>query len=153
MLLMFPDKETIFAGLESWDWYDFSEMTPIAVTAFGDVFFESSAGIYFLDKVSGDFTVVCKTKSELEAILNTPDGRDHYLMAELVLLAIGRGLVLDEGECYEFKVAPFLNGPIEYDNLQKMDFKISLHITGQLIKQVTNLPPGAKISEIKISDA
>ena len=96
---------------------------------------------------------MCKTKEELEKILNTPDGQDHYLMSELVLLARQRGLLLNEGECYEFKIAPFLSGPIEFANLQKMDFKVSLHITGQLIKQVKDLPPGTKIDKVKLSDS
>ena len=103
MFLIKPSKEEILEGLESWDWHDFTGKEPIAVTAFGDVFFESKEGIYFLDKVSGEFTVVCKTKEELEKILNTPDGQDHYLMSELVLLARERGLLLNEGECYEFQ--------------------------------------------------
>ena len=153
MFLIKPSKEEILEGLESWDWHDFTGKEPIAVTAFGDVFFESKEGIYFLDKVSGEFTVVCKTKEELEKILNTPDGQDHYLMSEIVLLARERGLLLNEGECYEFKIAPFLSGPIEFDNLQKMDFKISLHITGQLIKQVKDLPPGTKINKVILNDS
>ena len=153
MFLINPRKEDIHDGLESWDWYDFTGKVPIAVTAFGDIFFDSNEGIYFLDKVSGDFTVVCETKEELEKILNTSDGQDHYLMSELVLLARDRGLLLNEGECYEFKIAPFLSGQIELDNLQVMDFKVSLHITGQLIKQVKDLPPGTKITEVNISDS
>jgi hypothetical protein len=153
MFLIKPAIQDIHDGLESWDWYDFSGKTPIAVTAFGDVFFESPEGIYFLDKVSGDFSVVCDTRNELEKILNSQEGHDHYLMSELVLLARERGLVLNEGECYEFKISPFLNGPVSFDNLQKMSFKVSLHITGQLLKQVKDLPPGTKITEVRFEDS
>jgi hypothetical protein len=74
-------------------------------------------------------------------------------MSELVLLARERGLVLNEGECYEFKISPFLNGPVSFDNLQKMSFKVSLHITGQLLKQVKDLPPGTKITEVRFEDS
>lgn len=153
MFLIHPNIKDIEEGLESWSWLDFAGKEPIAVTAFGDVFFEARDGIYFLDRVSGELSLVCDTKNNLEKVLNTPDGRNHYLMSELVLLARERGLVLDEGECYEFKITPILGGALDLDNLHKMDFKISLHITGQLIGQVKNLPIGTRISEVKFEDS
>jgi hypothetical protein len=150
VFLIHPSTDEINDGLEAWDWLDFSGKEPFAVTAFGDVFFDSDDGVYFLDKVSGELEVVCDTKKELEGILNTTDGQDHFLMSELVLLARERGLILEDGECYEFKIAPMLNGEMVFDNLQKMDFKVSLHITGQLIGQVKDLPEGTKLGDIKL---
>ncbi len=153
MFIIHPEINDFNGGLESWDWIDFTGKKPFLATAFGDVFFESDGGVYFLDKVSGELELICNTKEELENILNTPDGQDHYLMSELVLLAREQGLILNEGECYEFKIAPILGGAIEYSNLQKMNFKISLHINGQLIKQVKDLPLGTKINEVKLENS
>lgn len=87
-------------------------------------------GIYFLDTVSGELELVCDSKNELEKIFNSQEGQDHYLMSELVLLAREQGLVFSDGECYDFIVSPVLSGAIEFDNLQKMDFKVSLHVGG-----------------------
>ena len=153
MFIIHPQIEDINDGLESWDWLDFTGKNPFVATAFGDVFFEAKEGIYFLDTVSGKLEFVCDSKQALEKILNTPEGQDHYLMSELVLLAREQGLVLSEGECYEFIIAPILSGAIEFDNLQKMDFKVSLHINGQLLKQVKDLPPGTKINEVKLDNS
>jgi len=153
MFLIHPSKEDIYDGLESWDWYDFTDKEPFAVTAFGDVFFEGNDGIYFLDKVAGEFSKICGTKSDLENLLNTQDGKDQYLMCELVMLARERGMILEDGECYEFKIAPFLSGSLDIDNLEKMSFKLSLNITGQLFKQVKDLPAGTQISEIVLKDS
>ena len=152
MFLIKPQQQEIIDGLEPWDWIDFEGKNPIAVTAFGDIFFDSSQGIFFLDTVSGQLDYVCQTKSDLEQLLNTRDGQDHYLMSELVLLARDNGLMLQDGQCYEFIIHPMLNGEIEISNLQVMDFKISLHITGQLVKQIKDLPVGTKISEIKLEN-
>lgn len=153
MFLLHPTLDDFTHGLESWDWLDFSGKVPFLTTAFGDVFFDSKEGVYFLDKVSGKLELICESKQALQDILNTADGQDHYLMTSLVLLARDRGLILNDDECYDFKVAPSLNGEIKFENLQKMDFKVSLNITGQLLKQIKDLPPGTKISEVKLADS
>ncbi|PHS63023.1 MAG: hypothetical protein COB09_12375 [Thalassobium sp.] len=153
MLLIEQSRNDILDALESWDWIDFSNKTPFATTAFGDVFFESREGIFFLDSIGGSLDKVARTKKELQDILNTEDGQDHFLMAGLVMAARDEGLILDEGECYDFKVSPSLSGPMELSNLQKMSFKVSLHIAGQLMKQLKDLPIGTKISSIKLEGA
>jgi hypothetical protein len=153
VLLIYPKEEDYRDGLESWDWIDFDGKNPIVATAFGDFFFESCKGIFFLDKVSGSLERVCDNSEQLKSILNTKDGQDHYLMSELVLLARENGLILKENECYEFKVSPFLGGELNYENMDIMSFKVSLHITGQLIKQVKDLPPGTKIDSVVLKDS
>ena len=145
-----PDLNEVKDGLESWNWIDFSGLVPFAVTAFGDVFFEGKGGVHFLDKVAGELEEICKSKGELEEILKTEEGRDHFLMAGLVELANEIGLTLENDECYEFNIPPMLNGAMDLDNLGKMSFKVSLHVTGQLIGQVRELPEGTPITEVKL---
>ena len=153
MFLLYPALEDVNYGLESWDWLDFSDKEPFVATVFGDIFFDSKEGVYFLDKVSGSLEVICESKQALQDIFNTVDGQNHYLMTALVMLARDRGMILDDNECYDFKISPALSGAVEFDNLQKMNFKTSLHITGQLIKQIKDLPPGTKINEVKLADS
>ena len=153
MLLIEQSRNGIDDALESWDWMDFSDKTPFITTAFGDILFESKEGIFFLDSIGGSLDKVTVTKKELQNILNTEDGQDHFLMAGLVVAARNEGLFLDEGECYDFKVSPALSGPMDIGNLQKMSFKVSLHIAGQLMKQLKDLPPGTKINSIKFEGA
>ncbi len=74
-------------------------------------------------------------------------------MSGLVILARDSGLTLENWECYNFKVSPALNGTIDLSNLQKMSFKVSLHMSGQLIKQIKDLPIGTKVSGVKIEGA
>ena len=153
MLIVQQKPEDIEDALEAWDWLDFSNKTPFATTCFGDVFFESNEGIYFLDSIGGSLDKVAASKSELQQILNTEDGQDHFLMAGLVALARDNGLILEEGECYDFKISPALSGQMDLSNMQKMSFKVSLHIAGQLMKQIKDLPPGTKITEVKLDGA
>jgi len=127
--------------------------TTLKNTAFGDVFFESDEGIFFLDSLSGTLDKVSNTKAELQNVLNTPDGQDHYLMAGLVSIARENGLILESGECYDFKVSPSLNGAMDLENLQKMDFKVSLNISGQITKQIKDLPVGTNIGSVTLEGA
>ena len=152
VLLVNQAKEDIEEALEAWDWVDFSGKVPFVTTCFGDVFFDSEDGVFFLDSISGTLEKVASSKSDLQNILNTPDGQDHFLMAGLVEAAFDAGLTLNEGECYDFKVSPALNGPMDSANITTMSFKVSLHVAGQIMKQIKDLPPGTVITEVKLED-
>lgn len=152
MLIIKPSVEEVRAGLESWDWLDFSGLTPIAASCFGDVFFDSGAAIFFLDVIAGEIKEVCKTRSDLQDILNSPEGQDEYLLGWLVDELTKGGMSLSQGECYDFKVSPILNGPIEPNNVSKMSFQASLNVAGQIHKQVKDLPVGTVIKSVKVAD-
>lgn len=153
VLLVKQSQEDIKSALEAWDWIDFSGKTPFITTAFGDVFFESENGVYFLDSIEGVLEKVAESKNELQSILNTADGQDHFLMAGLVVTARDNDIILGSGECYDFNVSPSLGGTMDIDNLNIMSFKVSLHLAGQIMKQIRDLPIGTKISEVKLEGA
>lgn len=153
MLIIRPSIEEINAGLESWDWLDFSGLTPIVATCFGDVFFDSGEEVLFLDTLSGKLKPICKNKAELQEILNTQEGNDEYLLGWLVDELVQSGLNLGPGECYDFKLSPILNGDIAAHNVSKMSFKVSLNISGQIHKQTKDLPVGTVITGVKEADS
>jgi len=149
MYLINPPIEEVTRGLDSWGWLPIEGKTPFAVTAFGDVFLESSEGIWFLDTLEGSLTIVSGTREELQEILNSEEGQDHFLMAGFVIRARNEGMNLEPGQCYDFKINPVVGGPIEFENIEIQNFVVSLNIGGQIHEQVKNLPPGTKISEFK----
>lgn len=153
MLVIKQNQNDILEALKAWDWIDFSGKEPFITTCFGDVFFDSNDGIYFLDSLGGTLEKVASSKAELQDILNTVDGQDHFLMAELAIAAQENGLSLGEGECLDFKVSPILGGPLTLDNLHVMSFKVALDVAGQIMKQVKDLPPGTKINKVTIDGA
>jgi hypothetical protein len=150
MLVIKQHINDIQKGLEAWDWIDFSGKEPFITTCFGDVFFDSNDGIYFLDTLGGTLEKVAPSKEELQEILNTEEGQDHYLMAGLALAALESGLNIGEGQCLDFKVSPVLSGPLTVENIDVMSFALSLDIAGQIMKQIKDLPPGTKIDKITI---
>jgi hypothetical protein len=150
MYIINPTPEEISEGLEAWSWLPIDEKLPIAVTAFGDMFLESSEGIWFLDTLEGSFNKIASSGPELEAILKTQEGQRHFLLIGLVDRALEEGMTLDEGQCYDFKTNPILGGPIEYENMEIRDFVVSLYVSGKIHEQIKDLPPGTKIKDIEI---
>src|SRR4051812_34735200 len=101
-----PSLESIHRALDSWQWIGVHDETPILVTSFGDVFFESRGEVWFLDTLEGAFQKSHETKRELEEALASEEGRDHYLFGSFVDRAAREGRRLDTGQCYDFKLHP-----------------------------------------------
>ena len=136
MYLITPSQTELERGLESWHWIGLEEKTPVAVTAFGDVFFVALTGIWFLDTLEGTLTRVCGSRQELATILESDEGKNHYLFAGFVQRAAREGMSLGVGECYGFKVAPILGGAMGFENVEKRNLAESLHAAGQMHEQV-----------------
>ena len=141
-------ESVITDALDDWSWLPIDGKKPIRVTAFGDVFLIAEDGISFLDTLEGKIEWVCTTDKELEDILSQDSGRDQYLMGGLVDRAISEGLILNDGECYDFVVSPVLGGEVSFENMQKLDFSVATSLSGQIHRQVKDLPEGTKISGI-----
>lgn len=137
-------------ALDSWAWLDLSGKTPAFASLFGDVFFRSGNGWWFLDTIEGTLARRWATQEELAAELATDDGQDQYLLGGLAFSAHERGIVLEPGDVYDFRVPPALGGPFDIENITAIAFAVSLTIAGQLHDQIRDLPPGTRISEIKI---
>ncbi|MCU0748835.1 MAG: DUF1851 domain-containing protein [Akkermansiaceae bacterium] len=150
MIYIQPSLEDVARALESWGWLGVEGKQPILVTAFGDVFFSSDDGIWFLDTIEGALTKVCDTRAELESILGTKDGENHYLFAGFVEQAHRDGMTLSEGQCYDFKLNPVVGGPIEYENVEPRNFVVAVNMAGQLHEQVRHMPAGTRISGFSI---
>jgi hypothetical protein len=150
-LVITPPREAIERALESWHWLPINGRDPILVTAFGDIFFEGRDGIWFLDTLEGAIQRVCTTRAELEELLATTEGEDRYCLAGFVERACREGMILREGQCYDYTLHPVVGGKIEYANIQPRDFVLAIHIAGQLHEQVKQFPPGTKITRFVLN--
>jgi hypothetical protein len=150
MYLIAPDPVKLTQALAGWKWIGIEGMTPIVTTAFACVFFRADNGIWFLDTLEGTLSRVCSTEADLNALLATQKGKDDYLSAGLVDRAVREGMTLKDGECYDYRINPILGGSVEFENVQKQDFVVALHVAGQIYEQVRHLTPGTKISAIHV---
>ncbi|MFC4858143.1 hypothetical protein [Actinophytocola glycyrrhizae] len=143
--------EQFESGLGSWAWLGLDGKKPVFASPFGDVFLESGEGIWWLDTLDGALTCPWPDPAALETDLRTDDGQDRYLLAGLAQAAEHRGLVPTDTQVYGFTAPPVLGGALDVDNVEVIDFVVSLHIAGQIHEQVRDLPPGTPISGITIS--
>jgi hypothetical protein len=147
-----PSEHDIFRALESWNWLPVEGKQPILVTAFADVFFCSGDEIWFLDTLEGNLKNICSSRAQLDSILSTTEGQDHYLLSPFVDRAARDGLSLTDTQCYDFKLHPRVGGAVDFANIERRDFVVALHIKGQLHEQVRHMAPGTKISKFTILD-
>ena len=112
-------ENRIADALEGWHWIGLSGKTPIVVTAFADVFFQANDGIYFLDTVEGKLNKIAVSQEELESLLKSEESKDHYFLSGFIDRAISENLLLNEEECYDFKVHPIIGGKFEFENIEK----------------------------------
>jgi hypothetical protein len=137
-------------ALESWDWIGIGGRKPVFCSLFGDVFLEAPDGFWFLDTIEGTLIRRWPDRDTLRRELDTDEGQDQYLLGGLAMAAERGGLVLGVDEVYDFVQPPILGGQFAVENIAKMDFVVSIHLTGQLLGQVRQLPPGSKITGFTI---
>jgi hypothetical protein len=63
-------------------------------------------------------------------------------------IAIGNTIKSDE--CIGYKIPLFLNGKEEISNMEITSMKLYWELFGQIFNQVKKLPPGSKVSNIKL---
>ena len=137
--------EQFDAALGSWDRVGLDGQVPVFASPFGDVFLESAEGIWWLDTLQGELSCPWPDPAALEADLRTEEGQNQFLLAWLAVAAESRGLVPTADQVYGFVVPPVLSGALEVENVEVIDFVVSLNIAGQIHVQVRDLPPGTTI--------
>lgn len=140
-----PTAGRLHSALEAWRWIGLEDKKPILVTVFADVFLRSPEGIWFLDTVEGTLKFVCPTRRHLDQLLEAKQWQQMYLLSHLVDRAIGEGNKLGEGQCYNFAQHPVAGGTMEYENVERINFVVALHIKGQMHDKVRKMSPGDAI--------
>lgn len=150
-LLIEPSDVDLANGLEAWGWIGLPRDKPCLVSAFGDVLFDTSKGVLMLDTLEGLLVRLTSNFAELQKDLLSVEAQDRVLSSVWVQAARRRGLILGDGECYDWAVHPALGGHISADSVTKLSFVVKVNLAGQLHRQIKSLPPGTKINRVTIS--
>jgi hypothetical protein len=152
-LLIHPPAEDVHRALDGWTWIGLSGLRAVAVSAFGEVFFQSADGrVMHLDTIEGGLSPVSRDLPEFTAKLLEAEHRDALLLGGLVMSVRSRGMLLAPGQCYDFKLPPILGGAMDLDQIRTQLFVVKLDLAGQLHQQVRDLPPGTPIDRITLCD-
>jgi hypothetical protein len=138
--------------LSEWRWLVDDSHKPIVLTAMGDMFLTSPDGkVHMLNLMEGQFVVVSDSVGEFQEKLHDSEIVGEWFLPEVVEANIQMGMTLGPKQCYGMKTPAFLSGQLEPDNIEPIDTCVYYSVTGQLLNQVKDLPPGTPIKNIKIS--
>lgn len=140
--------------LRDWRWLLGDSMQLLIVSALGDMFLEDAEGhVHWLDTGSGQLEQVSGSAEEFKRLMQQRENADQWFVPQLVGDLMASGMRLAPGQCYSYKKPPVLGGEIEPENFEPTDLSVHFSILGQIHRQVKDLPPGTKISDIKIQGA
>ena len=143
-----PDAKNL---LQDWRWLLGDSMQLLIVSALGDMFLADPAGqVFWLDTGTGQLNLIAASVDEFQQLRQQRQYADQWFIPQLVGDLIASGIQLSPGQCYSYKKPPILGGAIEPANFQPTDLSVHFSILGQIPRQVKNLPPGTKITDIKI---
>ena len=145
------DKKSAADLLDDWRWLLGDSMELFLISSLGDMFLSDSAGhIFWLDTGSGKLKEVAISAAEFKQLIQKREHADQWFIPLLVGDLITSGVKLSPGQCYSYKKPPILGGKITPNNFMPTDLLVHFSILGQLHRQVKDLPPGTKISDIRI---
>ena len=132
--------------LESWDWLIGRDKTPILMTIIGDLFFSDEQGnCYWLDVGRGTFEKVTNSIDEFNEKLANIEQVDEWFLLDLVEKIKKSGLTLSKNKLFGYKKLPIIGGEYEPGNFELTDIEVHFELSGQIHKQIKDLPDGTKI--------
>ncbi len=111
---------------------------------------DESRRFHFLDMINGKVEALADSEKELWTLLADRETRKKLLLTFVVRDLRDKGKTLAPGECYSPDHPLILGGDLSDDNLRPCDIRVHASMQGQIHEQVRHLPPGTKISNIRI---
>lgn len=132
-----------------WQWLLNNEYLPVMVSMSGDMFLSGKNGeISRLDTGKGRLEIVAQSLNEFINALEDTGNIEDWLLPSIVLNLIQNGLLLKENEIYSYRILPILHGDYSLTNFEVANIYVHFSITGQICKQLKELPDGTKIAKI-----
>ena len=137
--------------LSEWRWLVGDAFHLFMVSSCGDMFLSDQQGnVFWLDSGTGQLQQIADSTAEFDTLRQQRQNADQWFMPYLVGDLMAGGLMLGPGKCYSYKIPPILGGQIEPSNFEPTDLSVHFGLLGQIHRQVKDLPPGTKVSDIKI---
>jgi hypothetical protein len=153
-LVISVDKTSFQHLLSEWRWLVPQNILPLWLSPFGDWMLRYEDGkIYFLDILDGSISLAAQSEHALNNLLQNEANQNRWLMSDWVGICRDRKLLLAQGQCYGWKLAPILGGKFEFQNIQLFDISVYECIMGQIHRQIKKLPEGFIITEFKIGSS
>jgi hypothetical protein len=138
--------------LEEWRWSIGDAKLPILITAMGNAILQDSheGSVWLLDTGTGEVRQIAASVNELHELLADRDFVYSEFLVEDFIGLREAGKVLAESQVYGYAKPPVLGGSFDAENLVPTDIKVHFSLSGQICRQVRDLPPGTQISGVTI---
>ncbi|MGB0850483.1 MAG: T6SS immunity protein Tdi1 domain-containing protein [Bacteroidia bacterium] len=132
---------------ESWNWLIGTDKKPILISSLGDLFLADKNGIcYWLNVGEGILEKVADSTDEFKAKLKDNEQVNEWFLIGLIEKLKESGLQLTDKHLYGYKTLPVLGGEYEPENFELTDIEVHFELSGQIQKQIKDLPDGTKVN-------
>lgn len=132
--------------LANWSWLLPSTVSVWLVNRFADLFMVTQSGaVYMLDVAAGSFSKLAETKDDFLAQAADSEKADYWFLIPMVDELVSRGIRLDKGQCYGWKLPPTLGGQYTLDNCGTLSLCDYLGGYGSIHRQLQDVPVGAQV--------
>lgn len=107
---------------------------------------DSAGNVHWLDAGAGRLAKVANSIDEFQRLRQQPENVAEWFVPQLVGDIMQGGVRLAPGQCFGYKIAPVLGGPMEPSNFEPTDLSVHFSILGQINRKVKDLPEGTPIS-------
>jgi len=133
--------------IESWYWLIGTDKKPILMSSIGDLFLADKNGAcYWLNVGEGIFEKVAENIEQFKAKLKDNEQVDEWFLIGLVEELKQSGLELTDNHLYGYKKLPVLGGEYKPENFELTDIEVHFELSGQIHKQIKDLPDGTKVN-------
>ena len=132
--------------LVEWRWLCSKPMTLIARNAYADLFLRDDSGeIYQLDVAVGKLAKVAASEARFRELAATPEKRNEWFAEVDEQAAAARGLKPNATQCIGFSVPLIFAESGSPDTPYVADLYEHISFLGDLNRQISSLPDGAKV--------
>jgi hypothetical protein len=132
--------------LSEWGWLCPLRMALVARTAFGDLFLRNEAGVVFwLNTAVGKLTEVAGSETEFREMAETSEKRKEWFAEPDLQACAARGLNPTSSQCIGFSVPIVFAESGSPDTAYIADLYDYVSFLGDLNRQISSLPDGAKV--------
>jgi len=140
-----PDDEALAALRTSWGEAIGEPFTPLLFSVLGDVFYQSQAGVFWLNLGAGTISRIADSERQFQSLLLT-DITDEWFLPSLVQQLYAAGKVPMPGFCYTPVILPvFAEGKYTVDNFNPVPGREHFELTAYVHSQIRSLPDGARV--------
>jgi hypothetical protein len=132
--------------LSEWRWLCPQRMALVARTAFGDLFLRNEAGaVFWLNTAVGKLTEVAHSETHFPEMANTEEKRREWFAEPEWQASLTRGLNPTSTQCIGFSVPLVFAESGSPDTPYIADLYEYVSFLGDLNRQISSLPDGAKV--------